>query len=158
MEDIGAALFLMAVFGWVAFLIWNKSQKKQAERQMLFEAQKQILDKLGSGPELTQVLASEEGKAFFDRLKEEPRQSGKTNELTYLGWVMGMLMGGLVTLGVGLGMFYAAQRIDPEYIVPGGILVGAGGGLLIASAVTYRLSKKWGLLKKETGGSDTRAS
>jgi len=147
MGDIGAGLSAIAFFGFIAFCMWVGVRKKQAEKQMAFEARKQIFDKIGTGAELMTFLASKEGKEFLDReIPDKPRGPAT------LGNVGGTMIWGLVATGAGVGFIVASHFFTgPEpVIVSGFILVGTGIGLLVASGISYRLFRKWGIIQKET--------
>ncbi len=139
-----------------AFAFWALMQyrKKIEEKRLLFEAQKQILDKLGSGQEAIQFLASKEGRELFERLNPP------VNHITGAGWKPGTrtpiavvketATWGLLLLGAGAGIivsdrFYA----QTGFLAYGWISALAGIGLLIAALISYHLSKKWEIIAKK---------
>ena len=144
-EEIGEAF---VIFGFIAFCVWVTAKKRQAEKQMLFDMQKLILDKIGSGPEAMQFLVSEQGKEYFERLKS----SEKTRGAAAYSCIYGTMIWGMVATGVGVGFFVAAHLTKSNLVIPGGISLGVGIALLIASGISYRMSKKWGLIQKEATG------
>ena len=72
MKDIAAVVALIAVLAFIGFRGWLRFRRESAQSQLLFEAQKQLLHKLGSTADVSQFLASAGGKEFLDRLKPPP--------------------------------------------------------------------------------------
>lgn len=110
MENIWIAIALGVIPAFVGFNACLKFWRETSERQMFFEAQKHLLDKLGSAAEVTQFLASGEGKDFIDRLKppppEPPKPPSPADVLFLLIWV------GMIVIGIGAG-FYQYTRLLP---------------------------------------------
>ena len=142
----GAALFI-GIFGLMAVGAWMKSKSDMAEKDRMFEAQKLILDRLGTGPEVTRFLETEQGKELFERLKS-PEGHRRQPRHTANQTAFSLIIGGLITLTVGLGFAVAVIRLGREFeglYIPASICVFVGIGMLIAAVVTRYLSKKWDL-------------
>ena len=144
MEDIGNGLSLLAILGFVAFLIWHGDKSKQSQRELKVAERERILDRIGTGEALTSFLESAEGKAFLRQLNEpvKGRHGGGSLKMS----VIGLLTGGVITLLVGASFFYAAPRVQDSLIVPGGIIAAVGIGCLIGALIQYVIGKAWGLL------------
>jgi hypothetical protein len=150
MEHISGALIVIAVLGFIALIIKWVGMGKWAESQRMFETQKQILDKIGSGPEMLQFLSSDEGKAFFERLKMSPQKS-QANSDANLGGVVTMIAFGFVGTGIGIGLLIASLSFGKsEYIVTGCTFTCVGILWLIGTWIGYRLGVKWGIIRKGT--------
>jgi hypothetical protein len=154
MEHLASALVIIAVLGFIALLFRWIGMGKYAELQRVFETQKQILDKFGTGPEMIQFIESKEGKEFFERLKVSPQKvsppSQKPDSAKHLGFIFAHLWFGLVAMGGGVGFlvafhFYAVT----DFFVVACVSTGVGVGLLILSWIHYHLALKWGIIRKE---------
>jgi len=95
--------------------------------------QMKMIERFGSAAEFTQFLESPAGKQFLN----EPRRSARDRAI-------GGIRGGIICLFIGCGFMlgYWAER-DPGFFIPGFILIGLGIGLLISSAISWRLAKRW---------------
>jgi len=78
MEHLAGPLIIIAILAFFALMIKWTGMGKYAEAQRMFETQKQIIDKLGSGPEMIQFIGSKEGREFFERLKAPPSAATRT--------------------------------------------------------------------------------
>lgn len=155
MEEIGNGLTLIAVFGFVAFLIWHGDRNRQARRELKVAEREKLLDRLGTGEALKSFLESEDGRKFLGELNEpvKERRGGGNLKMS----VIGLLTAGVITLSIGAGFFYAAPRVNDTLIVPGGIIGGIGVGCIVAAFIHYVLGKAWGLIGADTeNGSSKR--
>ncbi len=156
MEHLASALVTIAVLGFIALLFRWIGMGKYAELQRVFETQKQILDKLGTGPEMIQFIGSKEGIEFFERLKvsSHPQKVSpshqKPNSVQQLGFIVTHLWFGLVAMGGGVGFLVASHFYTVmDLFVVGCVSTGVGVGLLIVSWIHYRLALKWEIIRKE---------
>ena len=119
---------------------WLDHRRRQARIETRAEVQKKLLDKFDSGRELAEFLGTEGSKFLLDELGEDwqgPRQR-----------VLAIMTLGAVLSAFGIG-FLALIWKEPDIVVPAVIFLSLGIGFLIAAAVSYRLSKKWGMCKDE---------
>ena len=145
MADIAAAIIVLGILAFIAVTMSLKAKSDLAQRQMIFEAQKHLLDKLSSGPEVTEFLGSQAGREFFERLKppgKPPNYQPKPHEILFLLIWMGLI----VTL-IGAGFIIGAFAVNWKLLVPGLISGGCGVGLLLGLWITHKLSWKWGIIK-----------
>ncbi|HET9219400.1 MAG TPA: hypothetical protein VFR18_20605 [Terriglobia bacterium] len=145
MADLKDAIIVVAIISFIALILLLKFRSEMAQRQMLFEAQRHLLDKLGSGAEVTQFLGSQEGKEFFDRLKPAPKPDNPPPSPAEVVFVM--IWAGTIVSLIGVGFFIGAAFVDPRLIVPGALCLTAGVGVLIGLFITHQLAKKWGYFK-----------
>src|SRR5262245_4616698 len=150
MEDISVALALIAILGFVAFWGWLRFRRESAQSQLLFEAQKHLLDKLGSTAEVSQFLSSAEGKELLDRLKPPPAPS-KPKPPSPAEVMFMMIWSALVLIGVGAGFFVGAIWVSSKLILPAAIIAFAGVAILIGLMITHALAGRWGLFKRVDG-------
>lgn len=144
MEEIGGALSLLAILGFVAFWIWHGEKAKKDRRQQRLEASEKLFDRIGSGEALTNFLKSEEGRRVLDELNEPSpkKQTGAGIRVS----IISLLTAGAITMSMGAGFFYVAPSTEPELVVPGAMIGGIGAGCIIAAIIQYILGKSWGLL------------
>lgn len=156
MEEIGNGLSLLAIFGFVAFLIWHGDKSRQAQREQKLAERERILDRIGTGEALTSFLESEQGRELLKQLNEpvKGRHGGGSGNLRMS--VIGLLTAGVITLLIGASFFYAAPRVQETLIVPGGIIGGIGVGCLVAALIHYVLGRAWGLLDPDHKSEDPR--
>ena len=153
METIGEGLSLLAILGFVAFLIWHGDQSGRERRQQRLAERERLFSQIGSGEALASFLQTEEGRKMIAELNEpEKKQGGGNLRMS----VIGLLTTGVITLAVGAGFFYAAPRVQDTLLVPAGIIGGVGVGCLVAALIHYVLGKAWGLLKPEEENENPR--
>ena len=156
-DSIGNALELLAILGFVAFLIWYGYRAKVDRRRLKLEEQNMILDRLGNSDNLNEFLQTEQGKKFLDRLNEDDRPDEESHkQRLYRMGVIGLMTAGMITLMVSLGLFFAANLSDFKLIVPASIIGGVSIGCLLAAWVQHILGRKWGMLGDETGNGRSR--
>jgi hypothetical protein len=156
MDGIGSGLSSLAFFGFIAFLIWHGSREKFEKRRLRLEEQSRILDRIGSGPELTEFLKTAQGKRFLDQLDEanselsDERQKGRE----YRMGIIGLLMGGIIVSCVAASFFVLAAYYADQFVIPATIVGAVGLSLLLVAWLQYALGKKWDMF--ESGSKDVR--
>ena len=128
--------------GYVVLLAMRRSQAQSHARADL---QKHLLDKFASGGEFAAFLESPGGKRFLENISS-PQVNAKER-------ILKTMRGGVVLTVVGLGALALSVR-NHALIIPGALVLALGVGLLIATAVSYRFSKKLGLLERTTPGTN----
>ena len=151
MQDIAAAIALIAILGFVAFRGWLRFRRESAQSQLLFEAQKQLLNKLGSTADATEFLASAEGKEFLDRLKPPPPPPSPRPPTPAEVMFM-MIWAAVVMIGVGAGLYVGAIWVNRILLVPAAVTGFAGIAVLVGLMITHALARRWGLFKKHADG------
>jgi hypothetical protein len=151
MKDIAAAIALIAILGFIGFWGWLRFRRESAQSQLLFEAQKQLLDKLGSTADVSQFLASAEGKEFLDRLKPPPPPPSprppSPAEVMFM-----MIWGAVILIGVGAGCLVGAIWVSTKMLLPAAIIGFAGVAVLVGLMITHALARRWGLFKTNPDG------
>ena len=158
MDTIGAGMAVAAVpvvlLMCFAFGFWVKYRRRIEERRLTFEAQKLLLDKIGSSQEAIQFLSSKEGRELFARLNPPENHidgaGWKPGTRTPIAVVKETTTWGLGIFGIGAGIIIADRLFNQTgYLIWGCILTLSGTGLLIAAGISYRLSKELGIIRKE---------
>lgn len=135
----------LGVFSMVVALVWFGTREKQAKVQARADLNKHFLDKFATGQDLTEFLGKEGSQRFLDEMWAGKRQGTKER-------VLGTVTGGVVVTAVGIGLLVLAVFVKDFFVIPAAILLSVGIGLLVASAISYRLSKAWGLAKEDEAG------
>jgi flagellar basal body-associated protein FliL len=136
----GEFMIPIALFAMVVLLVWIGNKAKSARMQEQSELRKRLLDKFASGQELTEFLATPQGQNF---LKEQEMGAVQRSPKGRIIYTIGA---GVVLVMLGAA-FFALMYQERELVIPGTIVTALGLGLLIASAISLYLYKKWNLLQ-----------
>jgi ABC-type Fe3+-siderophore transport system permease subunit len=134
LEDV---LVPLGLFAMVVLIVWINRRMEDSKLKTLAETQRLLLEKFGSGTDLAAFLESSAGKSFLLPERKDLRKR-----------VLGTITAGMILIFVGLGMI-GLTRVENDLIIPGVISLSLGVGFLVAAAMSYYLSKKWGLLKEQ---------
>ena len=131
---VGALVLVLALMGLILMYVMHRSEQRIAVR-------KALIDKYASAQDLNELMQTPAGRRLFSEF------SAGGSPLRSVLWSVQMgILAILAGAGVaGLGAF------SNELPVVGfaGLLGCIGIGFLISGAITYRLSKSWGLLEKK---------
>ena len=130
----------LGAFAMVVLLAWLRHRTNEAKLRTQSEAQRQLVEKFGSGKELSEFMETEGGRRFFSNFLAADSNIQRQIERT--------IRAGVILICAGLGCVALLVR-KAEFFYPAVILISLGAGLLIAAAVSLRLSKKWGLIQQE---------
>jgi hypothetical protein len=119
-------------------LYWGFSGARDARRTAVKKA---MLEKFTSAQDLGAFLQTTGGQRFMAELS-----SGAGNPLQS---VLGSIHKGIIAIFVGVGFFpWSTGFKDPWAIAGiGMVLMLAGAGFLVSAAITYILSRRWGILR-----------
>ena len=137
-----STLGFFAVVGLMGWLVYRRSQSRLQART---EFHRQLLDKFTSGGEFAAFLNSSGGQRLLEGLWSQ-RVNAKER-------IIRSMQGGVVLTVVGLGALAVSIR-NHHMVVPGVLVLTVGAGLLISTAISFRLSKQFGLLQDRGGSSD----
>jgi hypothetical protein len=146
MEDSSFTLTLLinsvavcVLFAWVfkVILDWRKSKYKS-------DLQHKLVEKFGNAQDLNAFLETEGGSKFLNALTING-QLLRQKILSYItrGVILVFLGAGFFVIG---GLFIEEQRF---FTLGGIVTVALGLGFLVSTAISYILSKKWGIINKE---------
>jgi hypothetical protein len=132
LNSILALLTPFAFFATILVIAWLFLLYRRSQARARAEFQKQVLDKFATGREFAEFLGSAASQRFLDELgsrgpKEQILSSMRTGVV-------------LAVLGLGLLALSLAKR---GFLIPGVLALALGAGFLIATAISYRLSKQW---------------
>ena len=138
MDELVSILVPLGSFGLVGFIVWLLVRAHRERLQMRTDIYRELLTKFSSGQELGDFLATKEGKSFLETFWSAPVDARER--------LVRAIRTGLILTILGLGVL-ALMVEDEGMMVPGIILVSLGTGFLIAGGISYRLSRKLGLVK-----------
>ncbi|SRR5205809_2340107 len=130
----------LGAFAMVVLLAWLRHRTNEAKLRTQSEAQRQLVEKFGSGKELSEFMETEGGRRFFSNVLAADSNMQRQIERT--------IRVGVILICAGLGCVALLVR-NAQFFYPAVILISLGAGLLIAAAVSLRLSRKWGLIEQE---------
>ena len=142
MDEIGDGLSLLAILGFVAFMIWHGNRDKIEKRRLRLEEQNLLLDRLAATGGLNEFLQTEQGQKFLDSFNEADK-AATPQPHAYRGGVVGLLTAGLIGLPMSAGFFLVAGFVGLQLVIPGAIIGGASVGCLIAAAAQALLGRRW---------------
>jgi hypothetical protein len=130
----------VAVFAMIVLLAWIGHKSKLNRLHELGEMRKRLLDKFGSGTELSEFLATPQGQNF---LKDQELSATQRSPRGKIVFAIG---GGIVLVLLGAA-FFGLMYMENHLVFPATILMALGVGLLIAAAISYQLYKKWNMFQ-----------
>ncbi len=133
---------ILAQMALLGLVIWLVAIRLQERARWRFELQARLLERFSSPVELQQFLESDGARRLLESLS--PRRAPTQRVLL-------AVQAGIVLLVAGVGLVVLALIVsrDPRDVVPGAVLGALGLGLLIAAAVSRRLSRIWALPPEE---------
>jgi hypothetical protein len=133
------AVSMVALMVW-AIIEWRRSKHK-------FDLHNKLLDKFSSSQELNGFLSSRGGNKFLDFLtigSLRPKEK-----------LLGSISKGIIFLFLGIAIFFVGpfmshQAEESNGLQAFGILTMVlGAGFLVSTFISYKLSKKWGIIDTE---------
>src|SRR5437588_6383093 len=145
---MGEEVILFPIFftliGFVIWTIFSTIRRSKTER-LQAELQTKLLEKFGSGQELLAYVQSDAGKRFLESLTMEQR--------TPYGRILGAAQVSVILVLLSLAFLFLRGRIagaDEGFLVFGTITLSLGLGFGLSAALSYYLSKSFGLLTEST--------
>lgn len=131
---------LIPIFGivsssvMVVLIVYFVSRAKARRAEVQAEVQSRLIDRFGSAPELINFLQSPAGRQFVTGVQSAPALLARERILS--GFSRAIVLSMLGAAFLALTFFYA-----DEFAVPASILLALGVGYLLATFVTWRLSR-----------------
>ena len=120
----------------VVLVVYFISRTRARRSEVQAEVQTRLIDRFGSAPELIDFLQSPAGKQFVHGVQSAPAMM--TRERVMSGFTRAIVLTALGVACVGLAFVYG--RYNP-FPVCAAIFLSLGIGYLIATLVSYRLSR-----------------
>jgi hypothetical protein len=118
----------------IVMIVYFVTRGKARRAEMQAEVQTRLIDRFGSAPELIEFLQSPSGRQFVHGVQSAPAML--TRERIMSGFTRAIVLSMLGAAFLGLTFFY-----DDDFAVPASILFSLGLGYLIATFVSWRLSR-----------------
>jgi hypothetical protein len=126
---------------WVVFVIVDGFRRRQQLR-LSAEFQTRLLERIGSAREFGEFLGTESGARFLDSISVD-RNAAQTG-------ILRTLQAGIVSLVMGSAFLVLARGKSYEegLLIVATVSAALGAGLLLASALSYLLSKRMGMFDR----------
>jgi hypothetical protein len=125
---------IIASSAMVVFVVYFVTRSRQRRVEAQVEMQAKLIDRFGSASELVTFLQSPAGKQFVDGVQSAPGLL--TRDRVTTGFTRAIV---LTMLGVGFILLTFLESSD--FAIPATIVFSLGIGYLIATFVTWKLSK-----------------
>lgn len=134
-------------FTLIGFVIWTvfSTIRRYKTAKLRAGLQTKLLEKFGSGQELLAYVQSDGGKRFLESLTMEQR--------TPYGRILGAAQASVVLILLALALLFLRGRVsggEDAFLVFGAIMLSLGVGFGLSAALSYYLSKSFGLLTETT--------
>jgi hypothetical protein len=139
-EDLVILPIMFVLFGFVVWTVFSTIRRyKTAKLQA--GLQTKLLEKFSSGQELLAYVQSDAGRQLMESLTMEQR--------TPHGRILGAAQAGVILVLLGLALLFLRGRVsggEDGFLASGTIILSLGVGFGLSSALSYFLSKSFGLL------------
>jgi hypothetical protein len=145
--NILVPFFVFATMGWIAWVIFS-SIRRYLLAKMQSGVQMKLLEKVDSSQALLAYAETESGRRFLESLRVEQMEPA----MPY-GRILSGAQSGVVLSAFGIGMLLlhsTGVATEREFTIFGGLALALGIGFVLASAVSYVLSRSFGLLERKS--------
>lgn len=141
-SDVPIVATIFGTFGWVVYTISTNIRKAHASRAVA-DLHSKLLDKCAASQDLVTYLESGSGRKFLESAGTEGSQPWSR--------ILSAMQAGFVLSLVGIAELIVRsleQNADTSefLLISGAIALAIGVGFLISAAMSFALSKSWGLL------------
>ena len=137
--DFGATVTVLAMFAVAAVAVIATYRVKEKRAELQTQVQTKLIERFESAPELIEFLRSETGQEFISGVRV--KQAASVSRRMLAGIRAAVF---LAVLGLGFLVLWPLTRED-GFIYPGVILLALGTGFFLASVVSMKMSRAWGL-------------
>jgi hypothetical protein len=134
MMELIPILGILSSSTMVVLIVYFISRSKARRAEVQAEVQSRLIDRFGSAPELIDFLQSPAGRQFVSGVQSAPALL--TRERILSGFTRAIILSMLGAAFLGLTFFY-----NDDFAVPAFILLSLGVGYLLATFVSWKLSK-----------------
>lgn len=141
-------VLLPIFFSLVGFVVWTifSTIRRYKTAKLQAEVQTKLLEKFGSSQELLAYVQSDAGKRFLESLAMEQR--------TPYARILGAVQAGVILIFLAFAFLFLRGRVsgaEEGFLVFGTITLSLGSGFGLSAALSYFLSKSFGLLSETMG-------
>lgn len=149
MEMVAPMIAVLGFFVMVGWVVWVLNRGRRERTARLVELQNRMLEKFASSEEFVAFLQTPEGQQYLKSFTAEPRANPKEKILKSVrtGVILIVVSAGLMAIGFIIGLSHPTE--DPPFVI-GFLAMFLGIGFLASAAVSYYMSKAWGLFPGES--------
>ncbi|HUP65436.1 MAG TPA: hypothetical protein VM557_09160 [Thermoanaerobaculia bacterium] len=133
----------IALFAMTAFIVWALVRAGVSRSQHRLEAHSRMLDRFGSSQEFVTFLQTPEGKRYLDSVA---LGSQKTQKVKILGSIRTGVVLSVISIGLMAAAFLVGSTVSEPPFIFGFLGLFLGVGFLASAAVSWSVSKAWGIL------------
>lgn len=133
---------LVGFYGTVAYIVMAVSRTKQRRAELYAEVQNKLIDRFGSTKELAEFISSDAGRRLLTGMEQAPKAA--TGNRLLSGVRRSIVLSFLGAAFLLLCIPYETR--NGFFAVTGGVLFALGAGYFVATLVSVRLSRQWGLV------------
>ena len=143
-EEMSAMIIMPIFFAAVIWIIklwldWKRHRLKN-------DLQNRLVEKIGNIQDLNNFLQTESGDRFLNSLTVA---GGTAKDKLIAAFSSGIILSVLGVAFFPIALFFQSEA---RYINAGGIVfLALGIGFLLSALVSYRISKKWGIIENGNG-------
>jgi len=141
-EDLVIVPIICGNIAWIVWVVFTTIRRYVTER-LKAGVQTKLIYKFGSSQDLLAYVQTDAGKRLMESISVE--------RASPYGRIIGALQTGVVLIPFGLGLLFLRGRIsgaEEGFLVFGTLTCMLGIGFILAAAVSYALSKSFGLLTR----------
>jgi hypothetical protein len=136
------------MFTLMGFIVWTifSTIRRYKTAKLQADLQSKLLEKFGSSQELLAYVQSEPGKRFLESLAMEHR--------TPYSRILGAAQTSIILIFLAFAFLFLRGRVsgaEEGFLVFGIITLSLGAGFGLSAALSYFLSKSFGLLSETVG-------
>jgi hypothetical protein len=146
--DVIPLILFLGLFAasWRVVVVIADSRRRQAIARMQSEVHHKLIEKFASGHDLTEFLQTPGGVQLIGSLEEPPAKTRPAEGIlrsTQIGVILTLLGLGFLSLR---GVIHGGVGDKEGPVVIGLLVLSLGIGFLVSSAISFWLSRSWGLL------------
>jgi uncharacterized membrane protein len=156
-DQMVQALVFPAMFFCIGWIVWiiSSSRRRSRVAEIQRDIHAKLFEKFGTSQELIAYLNTEAGSKFLD--------SASIEHTRPIGRVLGSIQAGLILFFLGIAMLIVRITVPQNgflnemeraqtahgLLAVSLLLLALGLGFLASAAVSYKLSKNWGLFDRD---------
>ena len=132
------------MFSWIAWVIFSTIRRYKTAK-LRAGVQTKLLEKFGSSQDLLAYVQTYAGQQFLESIATEQRTPYRR--------ILGAAQVGVIALLFGAALLFLRSRVSgaqEAFLVFGTLILTLGIGFVVSAAVSYILSKSFGLLDRTT--------
>lgn len=147
-QTLAVTIILCTIASVLGFSVWVIASNIRRSRwgKQVAELHAKLLDRFSASQELIAFLEGEAGRQYFESLAFDLKDS--------VSRILKGIQLGVVLVSLGVALLLVRSALDDAdarkaLLIIGTPVTALGIGFLISAAISYHLSKAWGLLQKD---------